>query len=66
MTKINTYNGYAKTNPDEFFAEVFKSMVSMGNQNYEGNFYRESIKKEVPETVKFIEDKLKEHGYVLK
>ncbi|MFV5894599.1 MULTISPECIES: hypothetical protein [unclassified Bacillus cereus group] len=66
ITEKNTYNGYAKTNPSEFFAEVFKSMVSMGNQNYEGNFYRESIKKEVPETVRFIEDKLKEHGYVLK
>ena len=66
MTKINTYNGYAKTNPDEFFAEVFKSMVSMGNQNYSGNLYRESIEKEVPKTVEFIRNKLKKHGYVLK
>ncbi|AJI08478.1 anthrax toxin lethal factor-related metalloendopeptidase [Bacillus cereus] len=66
ITEINTYNGYAKKNPDEFFAEVFKSMVSMGNQNHHGDLYRESIKKEVPETVRFIEDNLKEHGYVLK
>ncbi|MDA2118440.1 anthrax toxin lethal factor-related metalloendopeptidase [Bacillus cereus group sp. MYBK59-1] len=66
ITEINTYNGYAKSNPDEFFAEVFKSMVSMGNQNHQGDLYRESIKKEVPKTVSFIEDKLREHGYVLK
>ncbi|WP_242309749.1 hypothetical protein [Bacillus cereus group sp. BfR-BA-01524] len=66
ITKINTDNGYAKKNPDEFFAEVFKSMVSMGNQNHNGNLYRESIEKEVPKTVEFIRNKLKEHGYVLK
>ncbi|WP_242309752.1 hypothetical protein [Bacillus cereus group sp. BfR-BA-01524] len=66
ITEINTFNGYAKKNPHEFFAEVFKSMVSMGNQNHQGDLYRESIKKEAPKTVSFIKDKLREHGYLLK
>ncbi|WP_042226919.1 anthrax toxin lethal factor-related metalloendopeptidase [Paenibacillus popilliae] len=65
ITEINTYANYAKTNPQEFFAEVFKSMVSMGNEKYPSSYYRDSIEKEAPETVRFIKDKLKEKGYVL-
>ncbi|GAC43350.1 anthrax toxin lethal factor-related metalloendopeptidase, partial [Paenibacillus popilliae] len=65
ITEINTYANYAKTNPQEFFAEVFKSMVSMGNEKYPSSYYRDSIEKEAPETVRFIKDKLKEKGYIL-
>lgn len=58
ITNLNTVHDYAQESTIEFFAEVFKSMYSSNVK------YRESIRKEAPEAVKYIEDKLKEYNYL--
>ncbi|MBG0970033.1 hypothetical protein [Bacillus sp. SRB3LM] len=58
VTKLNTVHDYAQESTIEFFAEIFKSMYSSIVK------YRESIRKEAPEAVKYIEDKLKEYNYL--
>lgn len=62
LTKIHNQEGYAKLKPAEFFAEVFKSMYSMGNDKYKTKFYQDAIRKGVPKTVEFIENELRKKG----
>lgn len=64
ISKTSTYNGYAKTSPQEFFAEVFKNIYAMDIPGQDARKYREGIEKEVPKTVQFIKNKLKEKGYL--
>ncbi|KAB2492574.1 hypothetical protein F8158_23010 [Bacillus cereus] len=64
ISDINTNNGYAKKSAEEFFAEVFKSMFSPDSRDRKAKEYRDAIRKEAPEAVKFIEDILKKNGYL--
>ncbi|MED3683967.1 ADP-ribosyltransferase [Bacillus thuringiensis] len=55
LTELVTREGYGKTSPAEFFAEVFQAMYSTSSKQ------REAVKKEAPKTVKYIEEKIKEY-----
>lgn len=62
ITEKYTYDGYAKTTEQEFFAEVFHAMFT----TYPEIAKQRDIDQEVPKTVAFIKKKLEEKGYIKK
>lgn len=55
LSDVITTNNYASENSTEFFAEIFKCMYSTDLKQ------REAVKKEAPDAVSFIEEKVSEY-----
>ncbi|AHD04377.1 lethal factor domain protein [Paenibacillus larvae subsp. larvae DSM 25430] len=55
ITSLVTYKDYAKSNAQEFFAEVFKAMYSTDSKQ------QDAVKKEAPKAVDYIKNKIKEY-----
>lgn len=53
LTSLVTYKDYGKSNPQEFFAEVFKAMHSSRSEQ------RKAVNKEAPDAVRYIYEKIK-------
>ncbi|RAP17752.1 hypothetical protein C2W64_04554 [Brevibacillus laterosporus] len=55
ITGLVTYKDYAKSNAQEFFAEIFKAMYSTDFKQ------QDAVKKEAPKAVEYIKNKINEY-----